>query len=88
MANPVLDEVLATELPTGTKRLNIVVGKHLYGPVIQKKTVFGKSVEVEKWEIIEELPGGAVDLEQKWLRIYPDAAAGQIKAIEILVPDE
>ncbi len=87
LEDEILSNIQEQEPPDGHKRLNIIIGSFLYGAIIQKKTVFGKEVESEKWERIDELPGGCIDLQEKYLRIYTNEAAGTISAVEILIPE-
>ncbi|OLS12634.1 MAG: hypothetical protein RBG13Loki_3713 [Promethearchaeota archaeon CR_4] len=78
----ILVEVSKIPLPKGMKRLNVVLGSLLYGPVTQQKSVLGKSVEKLAWEQISDLPGGCVEL-QGIIRIFVDAEKGIVKAVDI-----
>lgn len=80
----ILEEVRQNDLPAGKTQLNIIIGNYLYGPIVQKITVFGKTVENIKWELIEELPDEMIDLGEKHLRIYTASGSGGISAVEIL----
>jgi hypothetical protein len=79
----ILAEVSKAPLPKGLKRLNVVLGSNLYGPVTQQRSVLGKSVEKLAWEQISDLPGGCVEL-KGLIRIFVDAEKSIIKAVDIL----
>ncbi len=79
----ILAEVSKVALPKGLRRLNVVLGSQLYGPVTQQKSVLGKSVEKLAWELISDLPGGCVEL-KGLIRIFVDAEKGIVKAVDIL----
>ncbi len=82
-ADQILSEVSKAPLPPGLKRLNVVLGSQLYGPVTQQKSILGKSVEKLAWEQIPDLPGGCVEL-KGLIRIFVEAEKGVVKAIDIL----
>ncbi|MHA1732888.1 MAG: hypothetical protein ACTSU5_13160 [Promethearchaeota archaeon] len=88
LEDQILTKIKEESVPDGYSRLNIIIGTYLYGPIVQKKVVFGKEVESESWERIEEVPGGCTDLHDKYLRIYTDTGAGTINAVEILISDD
>jgi len=79
----ILAEVSKAPVPKGLKRLNVVLGSSLYGPVTQQKSILGKSVEKLAWEEISDLPGGCVEL-KGLIRIFVDAEKSIVKAVDIL----
>lgn len=82
----ILDQMLKEPLPEGFKRLNLIIGTHLYGPQRVITKVFGKEMEKEEWGRIAELPEGKVDIDMGFIRAY--IKNNEVVGIEILKPVE
>jgi len=79
----ILESILQTTPPNGYDRMNIIIGKNLYAPKVIQTVVLGKSIEKKEWNVVEDLPGGVIDLKMDFLRIYIDEKNKIIKAIEL-----
>ncbi|MHA1819724.1 MAG: hypothetical protein ACTSU2_06855 [Promethearchaeota archaeon] len=84
----ILKKVLETAPPEGKKRMNIIIGQELYAPSIKKSIVLGKEIEKVEWSVVEDLPGGIIDLDMDKIRVFIDEKFGTINAIEIFKNEE
>ena len=79
----ILKDVTEKEAPKEFKRLNIIVGANLFGPSIIKQQVFGKEIEKQKWDLIQSVPEGRIEIDSKKIVIH--AKDNKILAVEILM---
>ena len=80
----IMDKILKTEVPEGYKRQNLILGHTLYGAVLKKVNVLGKSMEETEWEQVNTLPKGTIEIEDRMLRVYFDDKKGIVEALEVL----
>ena len=81
----ILNKILQIKPPNGYKRNHILIGNNsLYGIVIKKAEIFGKSIEESEWQSIEKLSTEIIELNSHKLRIHFDKDSKIIEAIEVL----
>ncbi len=82
--NKIMDKIIKTEVPEGYKRQNLILGHMLYGTVLKKVNVLGKTIEETEWEQVKTLPKETIELEDRILRVYFDAKGEIVEALEVL----
>jgi len=88
-ANEMKKKVLATVVPDGYKRSNLILGRNLFYNLVSKKTeVFGKTYEETDWEPVTNGLEKIFHFDGYNVRIYTGEESGVIKAIELLEPAE
>jgi len=84
----IIEEVLKSDPPKGSKRMNIIIGQTLYVPSINKSVVLGKQIEKIEWIAASDLPTGLIDLPTNNIRVFIDDKFKNVKAIEIYQIEE
>lgn len=82
------EKILNNEVPEGFKRQNLVLGHTLYGAVIKKVNVFGKSIEETEWDRVTNLPKDTIEIDAHKIRVYFNQAKGIVEGIEILQDED
>lgn len=82
------EKILNNEVPEGFKRQNLVLGHTLYGAVIKKVNVFGKSIEEAEWDKVTNLPKDTIEIDANKIRVYFNQEKGIVEAIEILQDED
>jgi len=82
------EKILNNEVPAGFKRQNLILGHILYGSVIKKVNVFGKSIEEEEWDKVTNLPKDTIEIDAHKIRVYFNQEKGIVEAIEILQDED
>jgi hypothetical protein len=77
-------KILQISVPDEFDRQNLIMGHELYGAVSKVSEVFGKNVEEVKWEKVNKLPKGVIELEEHNFRVYLDQKKGIVEAVEVL----
>ncbi|MFX1296165.1 MAG: hypothetical protein ACFFD2_15110 [Promethearchaeota archaeon] len=81
----ILNKILSVKVPENYEREHILIGNNtLYGEIIKKAEIFGKSVEDTEWEPLTKLPKEIFELEGHKLRVHINYENKTIEAIEIL----
>jgi hypothetical protein len=78
-----LKTILDEPVPDGKKRLNIVIGTSLYGSKTVISKIFGKEIESEEWDKINDIPDGQNEISSGTVRVYCDK--NMITGLEILI---
>ena len=84
----VKEKILNNEVPEGYKRQNLILGHTLYGAIIKKVNVFGKSIEEEEWDMVTNLPKDTIEIDAHKIRVYFNQEKGIVEAIEILQDED
>lgn len=82
------EKILNNEVPQGFKRQNLILGHTLYGAVIKKVNVFGKSIEESEWDKVTNLPKETIEIDAHKIRVYFNQEKGIVEAIEILQDED
>jgi hypothetical protein len=80
----IMEKILKTEVPEGFKRQNLILGHRLYGAVLKKVNVLGKTITETEWEEVKTLPKDTIEIEDHNLRVYFDYENGIVEALEVL----
>ncbi|MFX1337434.1 MAG: Rho termination factor N-terminal domain-containing protein [Promethearchaeota archaeon] len=80
----IMEKIIKTDVPDGYKRQNLILGHTLYGAVLKKVNVLGKTMEETEWEQVTSLPKGTIEIDDRMLRVYFDDKGGIVEALEIL----
>lgn len=81
----IIEKIVKNNVPADLKRQNLILGNfQIFGAAIKKAKIFGKELEEVKWEPVNSLPEGIIELTDRTLRIYVDAIYKTIEGIEIL----
>lgn len=80
----IIEKIINTEVPDGYKRQNLIVGHTLYGAVLKKVNVLGKTITESDWEPVKSLPKGTIEIDDRMLRVYFDDKGGIVEALEVL----
>jgi len=81
----IIEKIVKNNVPTDLKRQNLILGNfQIFGATIKKAKIFGEEVEEVKWEPVNSLPEGIIELTDRTLRIYVDDTSKTIEGIEIL----
>ena len=81
----IIKRIVKNNVPTNLKRQNLILGNfQIFGTTIKKAKIFGEEVEEVKWEPVNSLPEGIIELTDRTLRIYVDDTSKTIEGIEIL----
>ena len=81
----IIEKIVKNNVPVDLKRQNLILGNfQIFGAAIKKAKIFGKEVEEVKWEPVNSLPEGIIELTDRTLRIYIDDTSKTIEGIEIL----
>jgi hypothetical protein len=80
----IMEKIIKTEVPDGYKRQNLILGHTLYGAVLKKVNVLGKTMEETEWEQVTSLPEGTIEIDDRRLRVYFDDKGEIVEALEIL----
>ncbi len=81
----IIEKIVKNNVPAGLKRQNLILGNfQIFGATIKKAKIFGKEVEEVKWEPVNSLPEGIIELTDRTLRIYIDDTSKTIEGIEVL----
>jgi len=80
----IMEKIIKTDLPEGYKRQNLILGHTLYGAVLKKVNVLGKTITETDWEQVNSLPKGTIEIDNRILRVYFDDKGEIVEALEIL----
>ena len=80
----IMEKILKTNVPEGFKRQNLILGHTLYGAVLKKVNVLGKTMTETDWEQVTSLPKGIIEIDDRTLRVYFNDENGIVEAVEIL----
>jgi len=81
----IIEKIVKNNVPADLKRQNLILGNFkIFGATIKKAKIFGEEVEEVKWEPVNSLPEGIIELTDRTLRIYFDGENGTIEGLEIL----
>ena len=81
----IIEKMIKNDIPANLKRQNLILGNfQIIGAAIKKAKIFGKEVEEVKWEPVNALPEGIIELTDRTLRIYVNNTSKTIEGIEIL----
>ncbi|NHJ22242.1 MAG: hypothetical protein EAX91_14950 [Candidatus Lokiarchaeota archaeon] len=80
-----IEKIVNNEVPDNFKRQNLLIGTfQLYGAAVKTTKVFGEEVEETKWEPVNSIPKGPIELVDRTIRLYTNDTTGKIEGIEIL----
>ena len=80
-----IEKIVNNEVPANFKRQNLLIGTfQLYGAAVKTTKVFGEEVEETKWEPVNSIPKGPIELADRTIRLYTNDTLGKIEGIEIL----